>query len=141
VTDLHKILLPCERHDQDWKLDRTWSTRLYRVRLINYILFVCLLIFLYFLQISFKPLALFHVVFNVVLHLLLLQRQIIQLFLQKVCQLLFASVMLVNQSGFYLVEHRVELLDGFVVASDQLLFYESKLIGRVFEHFSLIVSL
>jgi hypothetical protein len=128
MADLHEILLASKGHDQDWELHRAWFCVLYCVGFVDCVLLICLLELFYLLKVSLKSFSLLDIVLDIFLDFALLHRKLLKLFFQKVSELLFTAMMLIDEPFLDFTEHCVKLPNGLVVAADQFLLYESELI-------------
>ena len=128
MADLHEILLTSKGHDQDWELHRARFCVLYCVGFVDYVLLICLLELFYLLKVSLKSFSLLDIVLDIFLDFALLHRKLLKLFFQKVSELLFTAMMLIDEPFLDFTEHGVKLSNGLVVAANQFLLYESELI-------------
>lgn len=140
MTNLNKTLLTSKWHHQNRELNWTRFRMFNRTWLVNNVLFISLFELFNLLKVCFQSFSLFHIVLNIFLYFCLLNWQFLKLFLKKISQLLFTSVVLINQSLFYFTEHLIKFSYGFIITSDQLLFDKSKFIWKILKNFSLFVS-
>lgn len=68
-------------------------------------------------------------------------RKLLKLFFQKISQLLLTAMMLIYKPFFDFTEHCIQLPHRLVVTTDEFLLDKSKLIRKIHEGFSLLISL